>query len=289
MALTSRISESSATRATATSLAWVATHESLVPSRACIRLAPETAGQPLPGCRLLQGMATSRKYVQRVRCNRFPPMLAMFRSCWEALSSKAREITGYTPGCAAMSLIRSNAPIRSPSLVSMPRNGSSLMSRTCRGVSTLSFIRSTSVVPPARNVPGAASAASTVAGAVRSKGRISPPRLFDCRDDVRVGRAAADVAGHELPDVLDALLDRGDRRHDLPGGAEPALQGVLVEERLLDRVQLVPCGQCFHRGHRLFHGGGQGEAGEHRPAADMHGAGAALTSVAAFLRAGDAE
>ena len=56
-----RISASRATRATATSLACVATHESLVPSTACIRLAPEMAGQPLPGTRLLQGMAISRK------------------------------------------------------------------------------------------------------------------------------------------------------------------------------------------------------------------------------------
>src|SRR5882757_7746136 len=287
MALTSRISESSATRATATSLAWVATHESLVPSRACIRLAPETAGQPLPGCRLLHGMATSRKYVQRVRCNRFPPMLAMFRSCWEALSSKAREITGYTPGCSAMSLIRSSAPIRSPSLVSMPRNGNSLMSRTCCGVRTLSFIRSTRVVPPARNVPRTARAESTVAGAVSSKGRISPPRLFDRRDDVRIGRAAADVAGHELPHVRYTPLECGNRRHELPGRAEPALQGVLIEEGLLDRMQLVPCGQRFHRCHLLFHGGGQGEAGKYGPAADMYGAGAALATVAAFFRAGE--
>src|SRR3954470_22142176 len=166
-------------------------------------------------------------------------MLAMFRSCWEALSSKAREITGYTPGCPATSLIRSSAPMRSPSLVSRPRNGRSLMSRTCCGVRTLSFMRSTRVVPPARNVPGEARAASTVSGAVISNGRIGLPRLFDCRDDVRVGRAAADVAGHELPDVLDVLPDRCDRRHDLPRRAEPALQGVLVDERLLDRVQPV--------------------------------------------------
>src|SRR6201991_273713 len=284
-----RIFAPSATSATATSLAWVATHDSLVPSTACIRLAPEIAGQPLPGCRLLHGMATSRKYVHRVRCIRFPPMLAMFRSCWEALSSKAREITGYTPGCRATSLIRSNAPMRSPSLVSMPRNGRSLMSRTRCGVRTLSFIRSTRVVPPARNGPGEARAASTVVGAVSSKGRIGVPRLFDCRDDVRVGRAAADVAGHELPHVLDALPDRGDCRHDLARGAEPALQGVLVEEGLLDRVQTIPVGESFHRCHLLFHGGGQGQAREHGPAADVHGAGAALSSVASLLRTGHPE
>src|SRR2546421_724852 len=216
-------------------------------------------------------------------------MLAMLRSCWEALASRAREMAGYTPGCAAMSLIRSSAPIRRPSVVSIPRNGSPLMSRTCCGVNTFSFIRSTRVVPPARKVPGAASAFSTVAGAVRSNGRIGMPCLGDGRDDVRVGRAAADVAGHELPHILDTLLDRRDRRHDLAGCAETALERVLVDERLLHRVQSILCGQSVHRGDRLPHRGGQGQAGQHRPAADVHGAGSALTAVAAFLRAGDAE
>src|SRR5579872_4100960 len=176
-------------------------------------------------------------------------MLAMLRSCWEALSSRACEMTGYTPGCRAMSLIRSSAPIRRPSLVSMPRNGSALMSMTRLGVSTLSFIRSTRVVPPARKVPGEARAAATVAGAVRSKGRIGPPRLLDGRHDVGIRRAAADVPGHELPDIVDLLLDGRDRRHDLAGCAEPALHGVLVDEGLLDRVKPVPGGQSLHRRH----------------------------------------
>src|ERR671916_1623166 len=135
-----------------------------------------------------------------------------------------------------MSLIRSSAPSRSPSVVSMPRRGSALMSSTCCGVSTLSFIRSTRVVPPARNVPGSASASSTVVGAVSSNGRIGPPRLVDRGDDVRVGGAAADVAGHELPHVRHVLLHCGDGGHDLAGGAEAALQRVLVDERLLHGV-----------------------------------------------------
>src|SRR3954454_6822336 len=158
-------------------------------------------------------------------------MLAMLRSCCEALSSSAREIAGYTPGCAAMSLIRSSAPNRSPSPVSIPRSGSALMSWTCRGTRTSSFIRSTSVVPPARKVPGPATASATVTGAVSSNGRTGrPPRgpgprlgLLDGRDDVRVRRAAAEVAGHELPHVGDVLLHRGERGHDLAGGAGPAL------------------------------------------------------------------
>src|SRR3954454_17881686 len=120
-----------------------------------------------------------------------------------------------------MSLIRSSAPSRRPSLVSIPRSGSALMSRTCCGASTFSFIRSTRVVPPARNVPGPARASSTVAGAVSSKGRTgSPPLVLGVvhgRHDVGVRRAAADVAGHELPHVRDVLLHRGDGGHDLAG------------------------------------------------------------------------
>jgi hypothetical protein len=57
-------------------------------------LLPVSAGQPLPGVRLLQGVAGSRKYPQRVRCNRFPPMLAMFLIWGEALWSSAWKITG---------------------------------------------------------------------------------------------------------------------------------------------------------------------------------------------------
>ena len=49
----------------------------------------DIAGQPLPGTRRLHGMATSRKYEQRVRCMRLPPMLAMLRNCAEAPASRA--------------------------------------------------------------------------------------------------------------------------------------------------------------------------------------------------------
>src|SRR3569833_2795589 len=197
-------------------------------------------------------------------------MLAMLRSCWEALSSRAREMTGYTPGCRATSLIRSSAPIRRPSLVSMPRNGSALMSRTCCGVTTLSFIRSTRVVPPARKVPGEARAASTVAGAVSSNGRIGPPRLVDGGHDVRVRRAAADVAGHELPDVLDVLLDRRDPRHALAGRAEPALRGGRGGGRRRGRGRPGRRGRAGRRGRRGRRRGGRGEAGERGPAGGGH-------------------
>ncbi len=50
---------SSARRATAMSLGWVAMQASLWPTTACCRVTPPTALQPLPGVRLLQGMLVS--------------------------------------------------------------------------------------------------------------------------------------------------------------------------------------------------------------------------------------
>ncbi len=81
-------------------------------------------------------------------------MLAMLRSCGEALRPSAVDTMDQrrtTSWCTATSAIRSSAPIRRPSGVHwIPRNGRELMSTTRLGVSTSSFIRSTSVVPPAR-------------------------------------------------------------------------------------------------------------------------------------------
>ena len=52
---------SSAAIATHMSDGWVAMQCSLVPRMASVRLLPVIAGQPVPGSRLLQGMAVSRK------------------------------------------------------------------------------------------------------------------------------------------------------------------------------------------------------------------------------------
>ena len=72
------------------------------------------------------------------------------------------------------------APIFSPpwGIASILSNGKRLMSSTCAGVSTFSFIRSTSVVPPARYRTSApcwavfARAAAAIA-AVASAGRVN--------------------------------------------------------------------------------------------------------------------
>ena len=67
---------------------------SLVPSTASVRLAPVMAGQPVPGSRLLQGIAVSRKYMHRVRWRRLPAVVAMLRSWAEAPLRMACESTG---------------------------------------------------------------------------------------------------------------------------------------------------------------------------------------------------
>src|SRR3954470_24846255 len=110
--------------------------------------------------------------------------------------------------------------------------------------------------------------------------------------DVRIGGAAADVAAHELADVLlgvgVALLDQLDRGHDLPGSAVPALECVVVDERALHRMQLVLVGQPLDRAD-LVPGrrDRQREAGEHPPPVDPHRAGPAGALVAALLGAGE--
>ena len=72
----------------------VAMQCSLPPRIAIVRLMPVIAPQPEPGSRLLQGMATSRKYMQRVRCSRFPPVVALLRSWADAPDNSASESTG---------------------------------------------------------------------------------------------------------------------------------------------------------------------------------------------------
>ena len=75
---------SNAAIATHMSDGLVAMQCSLVPRMARVRLLPVIAEQPVPGSRLLQGMAVSRKYTQRVRWSRLPAVVAMLRSWVEA-------------------------------------------------------------------------------------------------------------------------------------------------------------------------------------------------------------
>src|SRR5437899_8415533 len=84
---------SNAAIATHMSDGLVAMQWSLVPRMASVRLLPVIAGHPVPGSRLLQGMAVSRKYTHRVRWRRLPPVVAIFRSWADAPARRACDST----------------------------------------------------------------------------------------------------------------------------------------------------------------------------------------------------
>src|SRR5215469_5337891 len=239
---------SSATSGTHKSEAWSAMQCSLAPRIACMRAAPLMAAHPEPGTRLLHAaVAGSRKYRQRVRWRMFPPIVAMLRSCVEAPASRASRTKGRrsaTATLAASSSIVASAPTRrtSPSRVIM-LSGRRVISTSRSGSSTPSLsIRSTWVLPPARywalgSALTSATADLTSSARMYSNVRIRTPGLSDRGDDVRVSAAAADVAAHELADLLvgasASFRQQRDRRHDLARRAEAALKPVVANERFL--------------------------------------------------------
>src|ERR1700736_3550170 len=81
---------SNAAIATHMSDGFVAMQCSLVPRTASVRV---LAGQPVPGSRLLQGMAVSRKYMHRVRWSKLPAVVAILRSCADAPARRACDST----------------------------------------------------------------------------------------------------------------------------------------------------------------------------------------------------
>ena len=133
----------------------------------------------------------------------------------------------------------------------------------------------------------------------------------DGGDDVGVGSAATDVAGHALADfvvgelrvigvagaeaddgelTLFALVNGGDGGADLAWGAVTALESVMFEKGLLYRMKVFTVGKAFDGGDlRAFGGEGEGEAGVDAAAVDEDGAGAALAVIATLLAAGHIE
>src|SRR6267142_567386 len=117
---------------------------------------------------------------------------------------------------------------------------------------------------------------------------------LDGFDDVRIARAAAEVAADCLSDVrLAGLLVARQQRaagHHHPRRAVPALQPVLVPERFLDGVELAVLLQALHgadlRAVRLDR---EHRARLHRLDVEQHGAGAAVRGVAADVRPGQAQ
>ncbi len=230
---------------------------SLVPSTAWPRVTPLIAEQPLPGERLLQAgkFAGSRKYGQRVRCIRLPPMVAMLRSCARGrLPQRFRD--GWEPaldvGMVGDAAHLASAPMRSAASSTVDAIQSVEMGDVDQpfrvGRRRIWRDRSASCHRQASMAPGSAAAwrAASCDNRRASIGKIPHGcNLQACLahggDDVRIGAAAAEIAGHVFADLVIragmALADAGHRRHDLARRAVAALEGVMFEESGLHGVQ----------------------------------------------------
>src|SRR4029079_8977679 len=115
----------------------------------------------------------------------------------------------------------------------------------------------------------------------------------DRLDDLRVARAAAEVAGDRLADRIvvgrAARVDVGPRRHQHSRRADPALGATRIEERLLQRVEVRA---ALGAGREALDGPDQGavdladrdEAGIDDRVVEQDRAGAALPFPATLLR-----
>src|SRR6266705_1541167 len=118
------------------------------------------------------------------------------------------------------------------------------------------------------------------------------------RDNIGVGGAAAEIAAHALADLLIVegdvrsrqivahragpagldLAQHADRRAELARGTVATLEGVMVDERLLERMQVVATLRQPLDGDDLsiLLRDGEGQAARDAPAVEQDGAGAAL-------------
>src|SRR5262249_23250957 len=116
-----------------------------------------------------------------------------------------------------------------------------------------------------------------------------PHHLLNRCDNVGVSAAAANIATHELADFLcgfcPTLRDQPCRRANLPRRAVAALERIMVDERLLQRMPRALCRDALDRGclRSVVHDGKR-QARIGAPPVDEHGAGAALALIAAFFR-----
>src|SRR5207248_3189105 len=119
-------------------------------------------------------------------------------------------------------------------------------------------------------------------------------RQFDRLVDLDVAGAAAQVAGQRLFDLI-ARRSRVAREQRLRGeekrrSAIAALRRAKLGEGVLQRVQIAARGHPLDRPHAPSRTGeAEDQAGEHGRAVDEHGAGAALTQLAAVLGAREAQ
>src|SRR5206468_2798305 len=142
----------------------------------------------------------------------------------------------------------------SPSRV-IPRSGRLAMSTNRSGSSTPSLsIRSICVVPPARYCAWGspltkATADATSSARMYSKACMTARGFSDGSDDVRIGAAATDVATHELADLLvrpgSSFCQQRDGGHDLARRAITALEPIVADERLLERVKAAVAPQAL--------------------------------------------
>src|SRR5262249_28163184 len=181
------------------------------------------------------------------------------------------------------------------------------MSSSRAGVSTSSFIRSISVVPPATNRTSAPCCAvfacpATLMAAAAFSGRANSNEcmelstslrcvftdLLNCGHDVGVSAAAANIAAHHFlhRNVVwtAGFFEERNRRHDLAGRAVAALVPVAGEKCRLHgmhgfrRAQALDRRDLFSVVHQS-----QTQTRDNTPAVDMDGARAALPVIAPFL------
>jgi hypothetical protein len=111
---------------------------------------------------------------------------------------------------------------------------------------------------------------------------------MDCRNNSRVGSAAADIALHGGYDLrVRGIRLRSEKRHggkDHSRSAVGALHGAFVEKGLLHRVKVVPLRKSLNRCDGLPRDGGDGSiARAPWPAINEHGAGTTLTFATAVF------
>jgi hypothetical protein len=83
--------------------------------------------------------------------------------------------------------------------------------------------------------------------------------LLNRRNDVRIGSASAEIAAHQLADLVRSLCltfrNETDRGTDLPGRAVAALERIVIDEGLLHGMECTVDGKTFDCGNlgAVFH------------------------------------
>ena len=86
------------------------------------------------------------------------------------------------------------------------------------------------------------------------------------------------------------MMQKSGGAQDHSGGAETALDGAIVEKRLLEGVQSIFRGDSFYSGDlTTFTLASQDQAGVYRPTVKNDGTGTAFANPAAFFGAGKVE